>query len=61
MLVAAVVVGCRAVPVQTAAFAIPHIQRLQNRRETIFLPLLVFPVEIWRTWTWYSVTGAFAA
>jgi hypothetical protein len=41
MLVAAVVVGCRAIPVQTAAFSRTQIPRSQNLRETTFLRLLV--------------------
>lgn len=41
MLVAAVVVGCRAIPVQAAAFSKPDIPRSQNLRETTFLRLLV--------------------
>jgi rhodanese-related sulfurtransferase len=47
-LVAAVVVGCRAIPVQVAAFSRTHIPRSQNLRETTFLRLLVHtlrPVE----------------
>jgi hypothetical protein len=41
MLVAAVVVGRRAMPVQTAAFSKTPIPRSQNLRETTFLQLLV--------------------
>jgi hypothetical protein len=41
MLVAAVVVGCRAIPVQAAAFSKTDIPRSQNLRETTFLRLLV--------------------
>jgi hypothetical protein len=41
LLVAAVVVGCRGLPVQTAAFSHTQIPRSQNLRETTFLPLLV--------------------
>jgi hypothetical protein len=41
MLVAAVVGGCRAIPVQAAVFSRIHIPRSQNRRETTFLRLLV--------------------
>lgn len=41
MLVATVVVGCRAIPVQAAAFSKTHIPRSQNLRETTFLQLLV--------------------
>jgi hypothetical protein len=41
MLVAAVVVGCRAIPVQVAAFSTIDIPRSQNLRETTFLRLLV--------------------
>jgi hypothetical protein len=40
-LVAAVVVGCRAIPVQAAAFSKTQIPRSQNLRETTFLQLLV--------------------
>jgi hypothetical protein len=41
MLVAAAVVGCRAIPVQAAAFSKTDIPRSQNLRETTFLQLLV--------------------
>jgi hypothetical protein len=41
MLVAAAVVGCRAIPVQAAAFSKIDIPRSQNLRETTFLQLLV--------------------
>ena len=41
LLVAAVVMGCRAIPVQGAAFSRTHIPRSQNLRETTFLRLLV--------------------
>jgi hypothetical protein len=41
MLVAAVVVGCRAIPVQAAACSKTDIPRSQNLRETTFLRLLV--------------------
>jgi hypothetical protein len=41
MLVAAVVGGCRAIPVQVAAFSKIDIPRSQNLRETTFLRLLV--------------------
>jgi hypothetical protein len=41
MLGAAVVVGCRAIPVQAAAFSKSDIPRSQNLRETTFLQLLV--------------------
>jgi hypothetical protein len=41
MLVAAVVVGGRAIPVQAAAFSKTNIPRSQNLRETTFLQLLV--------------------
>jgi Transposase DDE domain len=41
MLVAAVVVGCRAIPVQTAVFQKTHIVRSQNTWENTFLQLLV--------------------
>jgi Transposase DDE domain len=41
MLVAAVVVGCRAIPVQVAACSKIDMPRSQNRRETTFLRLLV--------------------
>ena len=41
MLVAAVVAGCRAIPVQAAAFSRIDIPRSQNLRETTFLQLLV--------------------
>jgi hypothetical protein len=41
MLVAAVVVGRRAIPVQTAAFSKTQMPRSQNLRETTFLQLLV--------------------
>jgi hypothetical protein len=44
-LVAAVVVGCRAIPVQTAAFSRTQIPRSQNLRETTFLRLLVHTLE----------------
>lgn len=41
ILVAAVVVGCRAIPVQAAAFSRTQIPRSQNLRETTFVRLLV--------------------
>jgi hypothetical protein len=41
MLVAAVVVGCRAIPIQAAAFSKTNIPRSQNLRETTLLPRLV--------------------
>jgi Transposase DDE domain len=41
LLVAAVVVGCRAIPVQVAAFSKSDIPRSQNLRETTFLRLFV--------------------
>jgi hypothetical protein len=45
MLVAAVVVGCRAIPVQAAAFSRTQIPRSQNLRETTFLRLLVHSLQ----------------
>jgi Transposase DDE domain len=45
MLVAAVVVGCRAIPVQAAAFSRTQIPRSQHLRETTFLRLLVHPLR----------------
>jgi Transposase DDE domain len=45
MLVAAVVVGCRAIPVQAAAFSKIDIPRSQNLRETTFLQLLVYTLR----------------
>jgi hypothetical protein len=50
MLVAAVVVGCRAIPVQAAAFSRTQIPRSHNRREPTFLRLLVH--------TWRSIAPA---
>jgi hypothetical protein len=41
LLVAAVVVGCRAIPIQAAAFPRTQIPRSPNLRETTFLRLLV--------------------
>lgn len=46
ILVAAVVVGCRAIPIQAAAFSRTHIPRSQNLRETTFLRLLVHTLRI---------------
>jgi hypothetical protein len=41
ILVAAVVVGCRAIPVPAAACSKTQIPRAQNLRETTYLPLFV--------------------